>query len=65
MTLDEYRPPLRGSVTVGRKVGMPNYGSLNLEYTEEFYLDQSTHEVEADKLVERVRAKLAEWGAVK
>lgn len=65
MTLDQYREPLKGSVTVGRKVGMPNYGSLNLEYTQEFFQDKDSHERIADELAEKVKQKLAEWGAVK
>ena len=62
MTLDDY---LKGSVSVARKVSMPNYGSLSLEYSEEFILAKETHDEVADRLVEKVRAKLAEWGAVK
>ncbi len=65
MTLDDYRPPLKGSVTVGRKVGMPNYGSLTLEYTDEFYHDKDSHDRLADELAEKVKQKLTEWGAVK
>lgn len=52
---------LKGSVTIGRKVRMPGYGSLSLEYTEEFFEDVATHEEIADKLVGKVRAKLTEW----
>ena len=61
-TLDNF---LKGSVSVARKVSMPNYGSLSLEYSEEFLLSKETHEEVADRLVEKVKAKLVEWGAAK
>ncbi len=65
LNLDDCRPSLKGSVAVSRKVAMPNFGSLGLEFSQEFYLDKSTHEQVADDLAEKVRQKLSEWGAVK
>jgi hypothetical protein len=44
---------------------MPNYGSFYLEFEEEFVLSESIHEEVADRLVEKVRSKLQDWGAVR
>jgi hypothetical protein len=55
---------LKGSVSVGRKVAMPNYGSMSLELSQEFDLDETTHEVLADVLADKVRAKLREWRVI-
>lgn len=44
---------------------MPSYGSFVLEYEEDFLLSEHTHEEVADRLVERVRLKLQEWGIAK
>ena len=55
---------LKGSVSVGRKVSMPDYGSLSLEYSEEFNLAEFTHGEVADKLAERLRDKLEAWELV-
>jgi hypothetical protein len=44
---------------------MPNRGSFNLEFTEEFDLSERSHEAVADELAERVRQKLTDWGVVR
>lgn len=62
MSGDEVK--LKGSVSVGRKVGMLRYGSMSLKFTEEFYLGETTHEEVADALAEKVRAKLKEWNVI-
>jgi hypothetical protein len=56
---------LKGSVRVGRKIGMPNYGSFTLEFEEDFLLCETTHEAVADRLVEKIKQKLQAWGAVR
>jgi len=55
---------LKGRVSVARKVRMPSFGSLSLEYSKEFNLSEHTHSAVADELVEKVKEKLVEWGAV-
>lgn len=53
---------LKGAARVARKFAMPNYGSFLLEFQEEFYLDEDTHSIIADRLAEKLRDKLKEWG---
>ena len=49
-SLDKFRDPLKGSVSVSRTVNLGNYQSRKVELSEEFYLDLSTHEEEYAKL---------------
>jgi hypothetical protein len=50
LTLDNFREPLKGSVSVSRTFNLGNYNSRKVELTEEFWLDISTHEEEYAKL---------------
>ena len=62
-TTGDARP--KGAVRVGRKLAMLNYGSFLLEFEEEFYLDEDTHSMIADRLAEKLRDKLKAWGIAK
>ena len=48
-TLDDWREPLKGSVTVSRTVNLGNFNSRKVEIGEEFYSDLTTHEEEYAK----------------
>ncbi|MGP8057923.1 MAG: hypothetical protein ACLP9K_10035 [Nitrososphaerales archaeon] len=55
---------LKGSVSVGRKVAMPHFGSISLTFSQEFNLGEDSHEEVADILADKVRSKLKEWSVV-